>query len=628
MWNYSFTLPGLMILTIIVVSYFARPRLQILKNRIFLFLILSDILVILFDVVSSNADTNYQNHSAATLYFLNLAFFVLYLLRIFYFYLFTVNVLVVKIRSWSRRVLVSIVFIVSELITLSSPFTGAVFSIGADGYHKGPLYNILYVCALFYLALSFIMLFYNRKNVSTFEFNSILAYNLILLFGNLIRYMYPKVIIMNTFCLMAILIIYLSFENPDLYGSGRGKSFNTRAFRERLDECMINGSFRTLCLLLRNYNEEREIYGYRQMDQGISLISDFIHDRFPAYDLFYLREGRFAILGDGDMDWDRMQYEILQRFKDPWNATNAGLFLNVDFIRFSDRIEYQDVDDILGRLLGAFNESAKNIGPDGQLVDLDVVHEVDKMIDVKRALENAIENNSIEIYLQPLVDSSTNEVVAAEVLARIRSEEGRIISPSVFIPIAEQNGQINRLGEQVFEKACRFISEGKLEQTGLQWLNVNLSPIQCMNKDLAEQFAAILRRNKVRADKIHLEVTEASIIDFSLIQKQIMSLRSNGFEFALDDYGSGYSNLTRVKMYPFINIKVDMEVVWNYFRDRDVLLPAIIGAFKQLDLSVTAEGIETDEMASVMRSIGCDYLQGFYFSMPIPVEEFMKKYSR
>ena len=114
------------------------------------------------------------------------------------------------------------------------------------------------------------------------------------------------------------------------------------------------------------------------------------------------------------------------------------------------------------------------------------------------------------------------------------------------------------------------------------------------------------------------------MIDFSLMQEQIIELHQSGFEFALDDYGSGYSNLTRVRQYPFSNIKIDMEVVRNYYRDRDPLLPALLKGFKQMRFSITAEGIETEEMAEALREIGCDYFQGYYFSRPLPMEEFLQ----
>ena len=125
---------------------------------------------------------------------------------------------------------------------------------------------------------------------------------------------------------------------------------------------------------------------------------------------------------------------------------------------------------------------------------------------------------------------------------------------------------------------------------------------------------------------IHLEITEESMIDYALLQNQIHIMKHSGFQFVLDDYGSGYSNVTRLKKCPFINVKLDMEIVWDYFKTKDKILPTLVETFKQMNFSVTAEGIESIEMAEALKEIGCDYLQGFYFSKPIPAEEFAKKY--
>ena len=251
-----------------------------------------------------------------------------------------------------------------------------------------------------------------------------------------------------------------------------------------------------------------------------------------------------------------------------------------------------------------------------------------KHLRILRSLERALERDAVEVFLQPVVDSHTGGIVAAEALARIRDDQGRVIPPGLFIPIAERGGFINQLGEQVFEKTCAFISGHDLAGLGLSWINVNLSPIQCMQRDLAKRFGEILKRHNTPVESIHLEITEQSMVDYSMLQRQIRQLQDAGFQFVLDDYGSGYSNLTRVKHYPFINIKLDMEVVWDYFRDRDSLLPTIIQGFKKMGFSITAEGIETKEMADVLTGIGADYLQGYLFSRPLPMEEFLEKYGK
>ena len=203
---------------------------------------------------------------------------------------------------------------------------------------------------------------------------------------------------------------------------------------------------------------------------------------------------------------------------------------------------------------------------------------------------------------------------------------GEIIPPGDFIPIAEKNGRINILGEQMFEKTCQFIQSHDIAAMGLSWINVNLSPIQLLRHDLCSRFTDILKKYDTPAEKIHLEITEESMIDYDLLYRQMELMKKAGFLFVLDDYGRGYSNVARMRRCPFINIKLDMEFVWDYFNSKDKLLPTITQTIKEMGFTVTAEGIENQEMATEMKKIGCDYLQGYCFSQPIPVEKFIEKY--
>ena len=628
MWNFSFVIPSFMILLILLGYFFYRPKLSIRINDTFVSLLITDFLVVLFDMLSSAADNHYERFSITCLSVLNLLYFVFFLGRIFCFFLFLSDVLKMKLfRSPRRLAAYGSVFIAAELLTLASPFSGTVFFIDSAGYHRGPFYHILYVTFIFYILLSLVLIKRRGAQLKNEERIVAVLYNVILLAGNVIRFLFPTYLIMNTFSVMAIIMIYLTFMNPDFYRSDRGHAFNDRAFRRVLDEMYGSKPFRVLCIGLRGYSDAHEIYGAHQMDVGISLIANYLARTFRDTEVFYLRNGRFALLGDETMDWDYIRSSIDRRFQKPWRAEETDLFLNVLFVRGSDRSAWTDADTMLRRLLSAFREAEGNMSEAGGLTDLDEIVDIDRHVDLKRTLERAVEENRVEIFLQPIIHTGTGRMVGAEVLARIRGEDGQPVSPNLFIPIAEQNGQINKLGRQVFEKTCAFICDGNLERTGLEWLNVNLSVIQCMKKDLAVEFCGIMEAFGVRPEMLHFEVTEAAVIDMQLLDRQITALREAGFKLALDDYGSGYSNLTRVKHYPFSNIKFDMEVIWDYFRDRDVLLPSIVSAFKQLNLSVTAEGIETAEMAEEMKRIGFDFLQGYYYSQPIPADEFVRKYA-
>ena len=626
MWNYSFVFPSLMMMFTLLAFYFVRKRLPIHMNRTFLGILALQLWVIVFDLVSSRADEEYANYTSAWLYALNMVFFVLYIARVFWFYRFTLDIIDTDRRSlWAR--LSWLPFIASEAVCLSSFATGAIFSIQDGMYQRGPLYNLLYVCSLFYCGLSLVLLARHARNLKGHVLAEGIAYNVILLAGNVARFLFPQYLVMNTFCMIAILVIYLGFMNPDLYITDRGPAFNMRGFRTLLAELYRRKKYRILGFALQNYNHERSILGGDQMDEGITQINQYLSDAFPSLLPFYLRSGRFALLGKDSAPWEAVQREIHERFQQPWHTSNATLYLSVVFASVNSKANLPSADRIINNLVLAM-ENAKQSSSLWDDRDATNIQEVDQQVDILRSLEQALEQNRVEVFLQPVVDSRTRHIAAAEALARIRDAGGRIIPPGLFIPIAEKSGYINQLGEQVFEKTCAFIRDNDLAAMGLGWINVNLSPIQCMQRDLSQRFSAILERYGVKPEKIHLEITEQSMVDYSMLKRQIVSLQGSGFQFVLDDYGSGYSNLTRVKHYPFINIKLDMEVVWDFFNDRDSLLPTIIDGFRSMNLSITAEGIETPEMADVLTEIGSDYLQGFLFSKPLPLDEFVSKYGK
>lgn len=629
MWNYSFIFPNVLVLVILLCYYFARPRLPIHINRLYVAMLALDLLIIVSDVASSLADEHYQSFSTAALYVLNTLFFALFLLRLYAFFCYDAELLHLR----SNRALMAafaVPIVIFESIAISSFRTGAVFSIVNGAYQRGPLYGILYYCYMFYILAALALLLPYANRMRRHELTGYVCINLMLLAGTVIRRLFPQYLVMSTFSLSALLMIYLTFENPDLYMSDRGVAFNMRGFRTMLRELSRHRDTHILAFAIRNYNHERNIYGGTQIDQCISQITEFLKAAFPECVSFYLRGGRFALVGPERLNWDMVRARCSERFQAPWSIENASLYISVGFAEFKPQPGIENMERIIGNLSIALEMVGRpEVGtPGSMMIDAESMHQLDEQTDILYTLEQAVKNGEVEVFLQPVYSSSTRTMVAAEALARIRDAHGRIIPPSLFIPIAEKNGYIDRLGEIVFEKTCAFIQDYDMSTLNLSWVNVNLSPIQCLQRDLARRLTDILSRYSVPAEKIHLEITEQSIIDYSLLEQQVAGLQNRGFQFVLDDYGSGYSNLTRVKHYPFVNIKLDMEVVWDYFRDRDSLIPTIVEGFRKMGLSITAEGIETREMADALTLIGCDYLQGFLFDRPLPIDEFVRKYGK
>ena len=625
MMNYSFTVPSLLILVIITGYYFFRPRLPIRLNLTFLAILTIDFGTVLFDYVSNRLNETWQEHPPWLLWLFYLLYFVFYLTRIYMFFAFTISVLDARGGVRSRLYVYAPIFYFPCIaLTLSSVFTHWVFRI-ENGYQPGPLSLVLYFCSICYLVFALIAIMRRRSRLTRREQIGLVFIQFILITGNIIRALMPHFLVMNTFTLMTILVIFLSFQNPDLFVTERGYVYNLSAFKALLLEWKRkNKPCRLLGFVLQNYGETREIVGGQQMDEAMTRIDRYLTEAFPHLCSFYLHKGCYVIAGSDWMDVDEVCAALEKRFSDPWETDTSKLVLDISFLRVDTELQGVAVDTLINTLMISLEEAGKKRAKEeGERKFSDSMQAISEKLDVRRCLEKALDENTLEVFLQPIVDSDTGRRIAAEALVRLRNDAGKIIRPDLFINLAEQDGYIIRLGEQVLGKVCEFIRDHNLDAMGIRWINVNLSPNQFISRDIPKRFREILGEYGVSTDLIHLELTEQSMIDFSLMQEQIIELHQSGFEFALDDYGSGYSNLTRVRQYPFSNIKIDMEVVRNYYRDRDPLLPALLKGFKQMSFSITAEGIETEEMAEALREIGCDYFQGYYFSRPLPMEEFL-----
>lgn len=629
MWNYDFILPGFIILSIFIIYYYAHPRLPIKLNFSFLRILTADFCVILSDYIASAALEHSQHFSPFFLKAINILYFILFMYRSFSFFIFTEDAFNLRVnRKTLWAIMSNIVFLVCEFTALLNFFFDTIFSISPTGsYSRSQFYNVIYICAYLYLGLSFFCIIRYRNKLSKRAVLSLTAYNLTLFTGYFLRIFFPTYLIMNLFTLFAIVIIFLSFENPIMFLAGKINAFNKKALYTIFEEIDKTKPPVVLAFVINNYNEMREIYSSSQMDRGITLINQYITKRHPELLRFYLHDGRFVLIGKENTSADKIKAEFTERFKKSWCAgKDVDIFIEPKFVQFDSFLSFENPVKILNALFIALKE-AENLDNVNISINNTTLASIEENTQIKRSVEKAVETNTVEMFLQPLMNTNDYTLVGAEALARIRDDEGNLIPPVKFIPIAEKNGRINSLGEQMFEKACQFIHSHDIEAMGLSWINVNLSPIQFLRPDLNQRFTRILEKYGVKAELIHLEITEESMIDYTLLQKQIRTMKSSGFQFVLDDYGSGYSNVTRLKSCPFINVKLDKELVQDYAKGQDKFLPTLVQTFKQMDFTVTAEGVETLDMVEAMAKIGCDYLQGYYFSKPLPSEDFAKTYS-
>ena len=249
------------------------------------------------------------------------------------------------------------------------------------------------------------------------------------------------------------------------------------------------------------------------------------------------------------------------------------------------------------------------------------VPEMGERMQARRALEldlrQAITAGDFEIYYQPLVDLGSNAVTGCEALLRWNHCERGMVSPAEFIPLAEETGLINELGDWVLEKAC---------VDAVNWpdhvmLAVNVSPVQFKSKTLALKVAGALARSGLSAHRLEIEITEAVLIrDDEETLTTLHQLRQLGVRISLDDFGTGYSSLSYLQRFPFDKIKIDRSFINDICEagGSSPIVQAVVAMALARSMSTTAEGVETEAQRKILRELGCTQMQGFLFSPAVP----------
>ena len=205
------------------------------------------------------------------------------------------------------------------------------------------------------------------------------------------------------------------------------------------------------------------------------------------------------------------------------------------------------------------------------------------------------------------------------------------ISPEEFVPIAEHHGLIIEMGTFVFREVCRFIAERRLWERGIEYIDVNLSVVQCMQENLHEQLLAILDEFHLPYHCINLEITEtAAVLSSEKLRNNMTRLMEKGVNFSLDDYGTGFSNTASIIEYPFHTIKLDKSMLWSATDSEKAMcaLEHMIAMIKSMHMELICEGVETQSQATMLEHMGCDYFQGYYFSKPVNSETFLELLAR
>lgn len=237
--------------------------------------------------------------------------------------------------------------------------------------------------------------------------------------------------------------------------------------------------------------------------------------------------------------------------------------------------------------------------------------------------DEAIQENRFEVWYQPKYSVATEKPVGAEALVRWRKKDGTLMQPGVFIPLIEKNGMIRHLDDYVFGKVCAQIKEWEKQGKKTLPVSVNISRVSLYYTDIVSRYCREVAAAGLKTDYIQLEITESAVVYNEEIADLTAQFKAAGFKMLLDDFGNGYSSLAALNTMRFDILKLDKSLI-DHIGDinGEKLLRYIIQLAQSLGLSVTAEGVEHQEQLEFLKSLGCDDIQGYYFSKPLPLAEY------
>ena len=388
--------------------------------------------------------------------------------------------------------------------------------------------------------------------------------------------------------------------------------------------------FDIIMINVANFHSVRDIIGFDAANDLLVEVANKLRAVNKSSklnsDLYYLGKGKFRLTIDEDMRERSSEIAELVNTTLQKNFDVNHINLNLICYVCITRCPY-DVDDY--EILMHFGERfTDNIEYSGNVLlarELFSKERYDLFNKLDSIIENAITNHKFQVYYQPIYSTEEKRFNSAEALLRLKDDTYGFIPPDVFIPAAEKSGAIHRIGAYVLEEVCDFIASSDFPKLNIDYIEINLSVAQCMHQDLSKQVLNILDKYKVSPDKINLEITETATSNLhSIMLKNLQELTEAGVSFSLDDFGTGYSNMQRVASLPLKIVKLDRTFVNHEENPKlSIVLENTVKMIKDMDMQIVAEGIETEQLVTRFADMKCEYIQGYYFSKPIPRNDFI-----
>lgn len=477
-----------------------------------------------------------------------------------------------------------------------------------------------------------VYLFYKyARGMSTEKQVSIAVYFFLMLVSVPVRFLTRSTSLFEFAVSLAILLCVYTFQNPSEFVDSQSGAGTRNALDFIVGNNLIQKKmFTVFGVYIERLNAITGGQSLEAVSELLNQITAYLKQMSQDGHIFFTDDGSFLLVFPGvdpdDQLIEKAAEQIRKRFKESWiiNDEEVRLVQHPYVIGFPDEI---DTLDKFNEVRGVINKAILRHNKDVLRVsDLNLKHvEHDKKIDsiVKRALDDGL----LEVYYQPIYNPEKGKFVSCEALLRLLDPHLGFISPAVFMPVAERNGKVIEIDAFVLDSVCKMLSESDAMAHGLEYVEVNLSVVDCIQANLADNILKTMNKYGIDPDQVNFEITETYSEDISsAMNANIEKLSAQGINFSMDDFGTGYSNMARVASLPVKLFKLDKSIVQSAFESETsyMVMINIVKIIKSLGKEIVAEGVETEEQAKQIIRVGCDNIQGFFYARPMPKSQFLE----
>ncbi len=550
-------------------------------------------------------------------------------------------------RKPKQKLFFSIPFALIVVLILTTPLTGWIFEIVDGNFFRGEYYGYVNLCTIYYLFYAGFYLIKYKHNMAQDSVLYVLIAFPIVIIGMLLQIEFEFVLLQCFSISIAFIFYTVTIQRPEALLDNETKLYNKSMFMKNIQHALSDRHSLTLCLFkiekAEHYMSSLSVDTYNTMLRTIAKgLREAVNIVDKDFDIYYLKHGLYAVVARSDIRYktdsfmDVADQEVLKELD------SAAIMMTIPniykcVVRLPEDIaEFSSLPSFLDSLETILPRS----GPVYRISDMEDQDKISLHINISGIIERALNDGEFSVRYAPIYDPTMNRIVAANAQLYLKDSRYGEIPPQYIWRMAENSGEIERIGDMMYDRVCRFVAGADFKDSALRYVQMKLSVSSFENQYLCSKYIDGAKRYGVEPTNIALSLAETSeISDWSEVAAQVQLLRFRGFKVGLEDYGAYNSNIRRISSIPFTALSLDEDLVRKGCEDaarisnkdfsvklqsiNELILTSTIEMVRGLGIKIIATGVDNLQAKEFIETTGCEYIMGDYFGDYLPLHDFL-----